>query len=227
MDIQLCITEVENGLQLLMPRPDDFFISLDRDVGTSSDLTSVASTLTSASSVTSIGSSKDNKRVTFIHNQSTEITCESEVDEIKCKHKEVFVQDASHYTSPSNVIIDSGDIDSGIHTESAIIPDIHKDISKDDIVPNTPGTAGSFAEDAFYDKDNDDFEEINDAENVFAQEHGLFDRKFAMTVKVGQAGPSLQETEDNRDLIQGVRDQYRLIKTKYLSAVKRWIQVRK
>lgn len=230
LDIQLCITEVVNGLQLLMPRPDDFFISLNDDVATSSEFTSAASTMTSASSVMSSDSSKDDatNRVSSSQN-STEITDKSEIDRIKCtgKHKENFEHAASHYASPSSAVKDSVDIDSGNHTDSAIIPDIHKDISKEDIKPITSDAEGSFAADAFYDKDDDEFEEVNDAENIFTQEHGLFDRKFAMTVKVGQTELSLQETDDNRDLIQGVRDQYRLIKTKYLSAVKRWIQVLK
>ena len=74
--------------------------------------------------------------------------------------------------------------------------------------------------------DDDDFEEVdNDKNGTFTQEHGLLDRKFAITVELGPSGRSLEETEDNRDLIQGVRDQYTLIKTKYLPAVKKWLQV--
>ncbi|XP_060573825.1 UV-stimulated scaffold protein A-like isoform X2 [Ruditapes philippinarum] len=172
LEIQLCLTEVENGLQLLMPGPDDFFIPL-KDTGGTSMLSHSTSSVTST------------------------------------------------VTSSEETITNNDDISVSIHLTD-------KDMGIENVKNNTHNISGTdiSQENNDSEDDNDDFEEVDtDVNSAFTQEHGLFDRKFALTVELGESGRSLKETEDNRDLIQGVRDQYTLIKTKYLPAVKRWIQV--
>lgn len=184
-----------------MPRPDDFFISLKDGVGTSSKINSLTSTVTSA---TVVKSDEDRKHA------PDEIT--SEGNKVNCKHK--FGQndgsDVGRSDSMKIDVNDSGNIDG--KSENVSGP-LESDKRSDDEKEEDDGS-------------DDDFEEVGTLENgEFTQEHGLFDRKFALTVELGHGGSRLQETEDNQDLIQGVRDQYMLIKTKYLPAVKRWLQV--
>jgi hypothetical protein len=57
------------------------------------------------------------------------------------------------------------------------------------------------------------------------QEHGLGNMKYNLSIDVTPGVVSLQETEDNKDIIQTLKDQYRLIVAKYKPTVNKWIQV--
>ena len=70
-----------------------------------------------------------------------------------------------------------------------------------------------------------DFEDVDDHSRL-AQAYGLGSRNYQISVTVGNED-RLQETEDNKDIIHTLKDQYRLVKTKYLGQVKKWLQVRR
>ena len=73
------------------------------------------------------------------------------------------------------------------------------------------------------DDDDDDFEEIG-AHADLRQAYGLVSQDYQISVTIG-GDDRLKETEDNKYIIQSLKDQYRLVKTKYLGVIKKWIQV--
>lgn len=194
MDIHLCLTEIENGLQLLMPKPDDFFIPLTGKMGASGTHT-VTSSMTSSSDNKSDMISADDRLKLCEKSKVKEDTDEVN-DKLANEKGDIYAVNLPH-----NVTNNSGT--TTVDGQNTLENNIESESESDS-----------------------EFEDVHSGQNhAFTQEYGQFDRKFALTIKVCQPATSLQETEDNEDLIQGVRDQYRLIKTKYLPAVKKWLQV--
>lgn len=74
-------------------------------------------------------------------------------------------------------------------------------------------------------EEEEDADESNDEveENVL-QHHGLANRKYNLSIEVTPGVISLQETEDNTDILQTLKDHYRLIVTKYKPTVNKWLQ---
>ncbi|KAK3587499.1 hypothetical protein CHS0354_003642 [Potamilus streckersoni] len=56
------------------------------------------------------------------------------------------------------------------------------------------------------------------------KEHGLGSSKYQISIQVEPAGVSVKKNADNQFIIQTLQDQYRLISTKFLPNIKRWIQ---
>ncbi|VDI56906.1 Hypothetical predicted protein [Mytilus galloprovincialis] len=69
----------------------------------------------------------------------------------------------------------------------------------------------------------DDDSESDEEENVL-QEHGLHSFKYNLSIDMTPGVVSLQETDDNKDLLQTLKDHHRLIVTKYKPTVNKWIQ---
>ena len=70
-----------------------------------------------------------------------------------------------------------------------------------------------------------DDEDVPEEKENMLQEHGLGNMKYNLSIDVTPGVVSLQETEDNKDIIQTLKDQYRLIVAKYKPTVNKWIQV--
>lgn len=85
-------------------------------------------------------------------------------------------------------------------------------------------TASEDEIDSDEESESDDEDAPEETENML-QEHGLGNIKYNLSIDVTPGVVSLQETEDNKDIIQTLKDQYRLIVTKYKPTVNKWIQV--
>lgn len=84
-------------------------------------------------------------------------------------------------------------------------------------------TASEDEIDSDEESESDDEDAPEETENML-QEHGLGNIKYNLSIDVTPGVVSLQETEDNKDIIQTLKDQYRLIVTKYKPTVNKWIQ---
>ena len=73
------------------------------------------------------------------------------------------------------------------------------------------------------DEDDDDFQEVG-AHAELRQAYGLGSRDYQISVTIS-GDDRLKETEDNEDIIRSLKDQYRLVRNKYLGVIKKWIKV--
>lgn len=204
------MTEIENGIQLLMPKPDDFFIPLNEedqtdDLNSSGHATgpflekssqegpSQESVKTAANSVDENDSASAMRNGKSSHSELIQNgKCENDIDEV------------SH-----------GIKNSREHNSNSLCPE--KDLEKttdrsestDNVEERLTSTCG----------------EEYDVGSSFTREHGHFTHEFSLTISVGPKQSGVQQTEDNADIIEGVQGQYRLIKAKFLPRVKKWLQV--
>ncbi|KAH3785415.1 UV-stimulated scaffold protein A-like [Dreissena polymorpha] len=204
-EIEICVTQVENGLELLLPKPDEFFIPVDvHEVTQSKQEVTTSETMTSSVDMTSQNSS----------GSSACINKKAEHSEDISKINNSMVDSVSGTDSYcTNGMINRLESDSQSQTatshDSSPISTSAKYIE-----PDYP--LGS-------DSENDSEEGVEDSS--LGQQHGVFSRQFALTISIG--GPentTVQETEDNAAIIEGIQGQYRLIKNKYLPRVKTWLQ---
>lgn len=179
-DIRLCLTEIENGISLLMPKPDEFFIPLHE--GQEAD--SVNNSDQSASS-----------------SQTHDSTQETNVAKTN-------LDKPNKSSSDCDDVISDDILEAGLNNMN----------SSEQESSTTKEKQGQSRD---YENNSDNEEEGSS----FTQEHGLFSHKFSLTINVGAKQSGVFETEDNVAIIQDVQDQYRLIKTRFLPKVKKWLQV--
>ncbi|WAR22389.1 UVSSA-like protein [Mya arenaria] len=219
-DIELCVTEVENGLELLMPTPDQFFIPVAMETSSEQEVTS---SITSSSNNQKVISSESNSlENSFKLSSQTLSNAPSNEDSQKSK-----LCDQKSDCDGENVGEDflqslckcGSKID---HIEEFSVISQGRDISKktckhcQDEPIKTVGNSE-------YEKESDN-EDTADSDG-FSQQHGLFNHNFSLTINVGGVSePRVEETEDNKDIIEDVRGKYRLIKNRFLPKVKKWVE---
>lgn len=270
-DIELCLKEIENCIQLLVPHPDMFFIpepetpelqtkllmnqtgsengSSDcrtklKDDGADQVETNVRQSLdqqkcdkclsNQACTVESLRNRKATQNSESSENAidvpvltdkgKTACSCDGSVkireDTVKINDTVDVYEGNKETTKMSETGSSSKDID--INSErysSELVERIQQDNST--IIARTSEKESS--ENDTDDEDDDDFENV-EFHAGFTQNYGLGSRNYEISVTVG-GEDRLRETEDNKYIIQSLRDQYRLVKTKYLATIKRWLQV--
>ena len=270
-DIELCLKEIENCIQLLMPHPDTFFIpepenpdlttgplnKTDKQIGTieSSENTGRLKTdneslLDNNGVVMDLGkcdNCKCNTSQAFKDNDyagmKTSGTSDHLEDTIKsvcsCDRHSSTVQGKADPGSSENANIKNGKR-VGEHREqtplenSAIINEKSENVTAENYVRtqlsdnNEIGCsymgADAKEDDDDDDDDDDDFQEVG-AHAELRQAYGLGSRDYQISVTIG-GDDRLKETEDNTYIIQNLKDQYRLVKNKYLGVIKKWIKVK-
>lgn len=70
---------------------------------------------------------------------------------------------------------------------------------------------------------DENFEDVHDG--VMVQAHGLGNRKYQLEIEIGTDSLKLVASEDNKDLYQTLKDSSRLISTRYLPQIGRWLEV--
>jgi len=189
--MRLCVTEIENGIILLMPKPDEFFIPLNEQDKN--------------------GESEQSTNSSHKHIE-TEAINYSRVESEKNNDQSVNSPKSEDQTNGDNT--DSSNQEDRSPIENSLTTGVNEN--------------GQACEEDNSDAENDDFAENGeDVGDSFTQDHGLFSHKFSLTITVGGKQSGVQETEDNEAIIQGVQDQYRLIKSRFLPKVKKWLQVGK
>ncbi|XP_049486098.1 UV-stimulated scaffold protein A [Panthera uncia] len=89
-----------------------------------------------------------------------------------------------------------------------------------------PWTAGDSGEDDEDDEDDEDRHEDSDGdEEGFVRRHGLGSHKYTLDVELSSDGLRVREDEDNHAVIQSARDALKLIRNKFLPAVRSWVQL--
>lgn len=210
-DIQLCVTEIENGIQLLMPKPDDFFIPLnegDQSDGLNSSGHAAGPALEKSSqegpsqeSVKTVAKSVD-------ENDSASVMCNGKssdpelIQNGKCENSSDEVSQSVQDSREQN--------SNSLCSEKDLEKTTDRSESIDDVEERLTSTC----------------DEEYDVGSSFTREHGHFTHEFSLTINVGPKQSGVQQTEDNADIIEGVQGQYRLIKAKFLPRVKKWLQVR-
>ena len=160
-DIEVCLKEIENCIQLLLPHPDLFFLPESE----------------TDEHISSNNSSKPN----------TTFNCLEETDD----------------TFSSKVL----DKYSDDPMSSEILEKVQQETCEDE--------QSLVTDHDFYDVD----ERLG-----FTQAYGLGTRDYQLSVTVGGSENSIKKTDDNKDIIQTLKDQYRLVKRKYLDYIKKWLQ---
>ncbi|XP_048243016.1 UV-stimulated scaffold protein A-like [Haliotis rufescens] len=88
---------------------------------------------------------------------------------------------------------------------------------------NTSEPAGTATQEAEED-DEDDFEDVPDAEG-FVQAHGLGSRQYNISIDMQAVEAFVQETDDNKDIFNTLKDAICLIAIKYIPLVGRWLEI--
>ncbi|KAL4232287.1 hypothetical protein ACF0H5_009858 [Mactra antiquata] len=223
-EIQLSLTVVENGIQLLLPHPDDFCIPMNDEPGTSEILNKCKScnNIVTDSNITSLNGKYElnsvNKSVAGFCKSCDSRTIEDEFH--SKKHKQCSIESEKEY--PQSSTSDTKLCDQG-YSQEVNQNDSHMDTVNGNNEETNDEEGSDEMSDVEDEDGHDDMEGVD--ESGMNKEHGYLDPTFSLTISVGPVSNNLEETEDNTDLIQGVREQYRLIKTKFMPMVKKWIQV--
>uniref|UniRef100_A0A667FWM6 UV-stimulated scaffold protein A n=1 Tax=Lynx canadensis TaxID=61383 RepID=A0A667FWM6_LYNCA len=86
-----------------------------------------------------------------------------------------------------------------------------------------PWTAGDSGEE---DEEDEDRHEDSDGDDEgFVRRHGLGSHKYTLDVELSSDGLRVHEDEDNHAVIQSARDALKLIRNKFLPAVRSWVQL--
>ncbi|XP_044912627.1 UV-stimulated scaffold protein A isoform X2 [Felis catus] len=89
-----------------------------------------------------------------------------------------------------------------------------------------PWTAGDSGEEDEEDEEDEDRHEDSDGdEEGFVRRHGLGSHKYTLDVELSSDGLRVHEDEDNHAIIQSARDALKLIRNKFLPAVRSWVQL--
>ena len=239
------VTEVENGLELLMPHPDNFFI------GTTESTSTLQTDSTETSQVINKSKTPLDKIILVESNNSQkgpdDAILKGEPDEVsdpkeagldqnstKCNENKILQSGLSHENeNQSNNINKHADSATCNVYNGERITNLEtfddKNMKTMQMFGHGDSNNDGRSSDNEEELDNDDSDEEDFAENlrggVFTQEHGIMSHTFEITVDMGAEERGLKVTDDNADIVQDVREKYKLIKSKYLSYVKRWIQV--
>jgi len=204
-EIELCVTEVENGLELLLPKPDQFFIPVENQ----------QEVISSSQAMMSSANTKTN--------------CEIKDPCIVCSENSDTLRDIPS-TSCSSCTSQEHAFTTSLNPNSLNIDSAEGKLFSN--ISNLMATTSNKINDSQESESDSDeeFEEINSHHHDdFTQQHGMFNHNFSLTVRVGgeSSEPTMRENEDNADIIDNVRGQYRVIKNKYLHRVKKWLKVMK
>lgn len=284
-EMHLCVTEVNNGIRLLMPHPDDFFVPLAEpgiiymentnisgsqesvmgkvhkdshllldesgktvkiqcDAGVmSAGAGDIGLTLSSGTGETELMSDDADKTNGYLNHSTPRSLHTNEVTEKLLSLKNVHDNSDEYCDEMKDDFDKNGYRDGNTEKGDQQVRALHftsEHVSEDKIADGgyTIQEKHDFG-DEVTEKCSDliengsavsqelqlEYEPFEDAGNNFTQELGLFSRQMALTIDLGTDETRVPETEDNRDIIQGVREQYKLIKHKYLNKVKKFIQV--
>uniref|UniRef100_A0ABI7Z107 UV-stimulated scaffold protein A n=1 Tax=Felis catus TaxID=9685 RepID=A0ABI7Z107_FELCA len=80
-------------------------------------------------------------------------------------------------------------------------------------------------EDEEDEEDEDRHEDSDGDEEGFVRRHGLGSHKYTLDVELSSDGLRVHEDEDNHAIIQSARDALKLIRNKFLPAVRSWVQL--
>lgn len=264
-DIELCLKEIENCIQLLMPHPDTFFIpepeKPDLTMGllnkTDEQMGAIESSenkrrlktdsdylLDNTGVVGKCDKCKCNTSQALKDDDNVQMTTSGTSDQVEDTIKKVCSCDKHSSTmlgehdpcASENANIENskrpGDCQEQTPLESsAIINQKSENVSGENNVRtqqsdyNGIGCSDMGAdaeEDGNDDEDDDDFQEVG-AHAELRQAYGLGSRDYQISVTIG-GDDRLKETEDNTYIIQSLKDQYRLVKNKYLGVIKKCIK---
>ena len=205
-DIEVCLKEIENCIQLLLPHPDTFFIA--------QSATPEQSSLSSHSHVIKRPVSPSEAPLQIYGKCQVCGTASDKNNLCSCIENFETVRESSNTNNTNVSNTDSSETIQGCSQQAN--PD-NSDTS------NALGSIQPKKWEEESDDSDDDFDDLD--ENVaFTQAYGLGSRNYQISVTVGGKYNRVEETDDNKDIIQTLKDQYRLAK-KYLISVKSWLQV--
>lgn len=277
-DIELCLKEIENCIQLLLPHPDMFFIPETENLEEPSDLPINKTRISERDKSVNFSSSKHSNELetgatnnsdsetksqmgtsfSVDHNTSTDQgKCEkchsshdpvaTEINDKKAGRKHIKHKDSCDKETDGsgkaclcaknvNCACEIGKTDPRINKDLSIengktsvkSPNRTSQTKTSEDCDNVKVTEGTTDNQQENSEEDDSDESDSDYEPVWdhsglRQAYGLGSRNYQISVTVG-GKDRLRETEDNKDIIQSLKDQYRLVKTKYLGEIKKWLK---
>lgn len=249
-DIKNAITEAKTGFQLVLPAPDDFFIDSAETSKNGSDETKQSVShdpIQPCGSPSCLTVNKDNENLALdtTCNSGTSGNDELTTIDVGCKSQENLCvekveKDRTTCSDTSNnenkcIELDNSSkgnipgtsLDKGESSSScSMTKDTNNEMANnrsdscENFNQNGELNSGSDADDSDEYEDEDE----SDDEDVL-HKHGLGNVKYNLSIDVTPGVVSLKETEDNKDILQTLKDHYRLIVSKYKPTVNKWIQV--
>ncbi|CAC5393518.1 UVSSA [Mytilus coruscus] len=224
-DIKNTITEAKTGFQLILPSPDDFFIETGENDTSSIKKSGVENSKTETCSVTDGESSACLVVDKVTTTTKNDLTSCSNSNQPECEMKDssdLEINNVSTCKNDNDNI--SGKLTSNNESENCCddLPTGDKTNSSFIKGSNSVNNESESDENCSGNEVDDDCE--SDEEENVLQEHGLHSFKYNLSIDMTPGVVSLQETDDNKDLLQTLKDHYRLIVTKYKPTVNKWIQ---
>lgn len=191
-----CLTEVENGFNLIVPHPGNFFV---KDIETE-PVTMPKINLSDCSN------SDAECNPTMVVTSSSANTALKTND-----HPESVANLSPSYATKDNT-------DPSVSNQSNPTSDI-----TDPSVPNQSSQHASSDVDSEGEYGSD--EEIEDAQLIHQHGLGSRNYNISIEIPKESAGVSVEENEDTADILKMLKDQYQLINKKYLPSLQKWLNI--
>ena len=201
-EIQMCLTQLDNCLQLLLPSPDNF------------DIPEVCHASSKPPSHMVQGDSSVEKDSANVEKDSANGEKDSADAEKDSAKKEKY----SEYAEKDSAVVkkDSADAEKDSAKKEKYSEYAEKDsavVKKDSVdVENDSSHV-----------ENDSAGKDKDEDGDFVRQHGLGSINYSIQVCVGDI--QLTETEDNVDLLDTLQDSLRLVSGQFLPSTRHWLEV--
>ena len=241
-EIESTVTEIEECLQLLLPRPESFFVSDSESVGFNNKPSTSVDRGTHGMQTSVLFTQQEN-----LETNSTPVSGYANKKMITNNVSDSENSNLGHNLSAVDSTSNQNSSAEGEITEngSSLMCDITNEFTQSDSdcqLIQTDGArqnsdsvrletnsfercSGSATETKGDNSKEQEVEEMSDVEDSFVQEHGLFSRNYNISINVGPINPQIRETEENSDIFTTLRDSAHLVKNKYIPLVIEWLEV--
>lgn len=224
-EIESCLTQIDNCLQLLLPDPDSFNIfgldspdpaMVSKPFSYSSMLSNSAQR-TSTSTVDSSTSDNADKVKNLTQVDSNSLNVQSDLKSVSKANIQTQGQAAETCTETSTENVTGA--------KQFQVPQ-QNDSNKQVSIPGGESEDDSSENFGEVSSSSDEEDEGGEERSNFLREYGLGSQKYSLDITVNVDNIGVQENDDNRDIIRTVLDLNTLVKNKFTPLVQRWMEVR-